>query len=272
MPEIVEVETIKNDLIRSNKILGHKIVNSTILSKSIVDKSAFKDFHKIKNKTIKRIDRIGKYLIFELDDLFMIVHLKMTGHIFLKDKNYELQKHDHLVINLDNGKELVYNDTRKFGKFYVKKDLSFLDVLGVDVLSKEFKFQDFYEILKTKRKKIKTLLMDQRLVAGLGNIYVDEVLFHAKIHPLKQALSLTCLEAKKLYLSIIAVIKKALKYRGTSLGKNKSNYSSIYEDFGFNQNHLLVHGKDKCPKCRRKVVKLKINGRTSYFCRHCQIA
>jgi formamidopyrimidine-DNA glycosylase len=270
MPEIVEVETIRYDLIKSKAIIGHKIKDITILSDSIIEKSSNKDIYKIKNQIIKNINRIGKYLIFELNDFFLIIHLKMTGHIFLKDKNYKLLKHDHAKIVLDNDKEIIYNDTRKFGKIFVKKDLSFLNKLGPDILKKDFSLKYFSKKLKEKNKKIKTLLLDQSFVSGIGNIYADEVLFHAKIDPEKLTKSFSDKNINTLYNSIKKVIKDALIHRGTSLGHNKSNFSSINEDFGKNQDHLLIHTKKICPKCKKKVSKIKINQRTSYYCKNCQ--
>ncbi|MFA6118930.1 MAG: DNA-formamidopyrimidine glycosylase [Parachlamydiales bacterium] len=270
MPEIVEVETIKRDLENSKEVLRHKIIDIEVFSNSIIDKNSKNNLNLIKNKTIKNIQRIGKYLVFELDDLYLVVHLRMTGHIFLKDKKYINQKHDHLFLIFENNKKIVYFDPRRFGKFYVKSDLLFLKNLGSDVLSENFIFDEFYENLKTKNKKIKTLLLDQNFIAGLGNIYVDEVLFSAKINPLKLASSLKGAEALNLYNSIKDVVNSALIHRGTSLGKNRSNFSSINEDFGNNQKFLLIHTRKTCPGCKRDVEKIKISQRTSYYCKYCQ--
>jgi len=270
MPEIAEIETIKNDLIASG-ILGHKIVNIQIYSFSILQKITKQAFvNKLKNKTLLKIRRKGKYFIFDFKDLYLIIHLNMTGHIFLKDDTYKNQKHDHIIINFENQKKLIYFDPRRFGKFFLREDLSMLNKLGPDILLDEFVFDDFFVRLNKKSKKIKTLLLDQNFIAGLGNIYADEVLFEAKIHPEKIAKNIKRPKAKDLFYSILEVIKKAIHNRGTSLGLSKSNFSSINERFGTNQDYLLVHTKKTCPKCFSKINKIKINQRTSYYCKSCQ--
>lgn len=269
MPEIAEVETIKNDLLISG-ILGQRIKSVDILFTSIIEiqKSLFTK--KIKNKVISQISRKGKYLIFDLGKLYLIIHLKMTGHLLLKDKNYILKKHELISLTFKNNKKLIFYDPRRFGKIYLRKNLNITNKLGPDILSKEFIFTDFYNKLKIKRKKIKTFLLDQNFIAGIGNIYADEVLFLAKIHPEIIAKKINKEKAKILFNSIKKVIKKAVKNRGTSLGTSKLNFTSIKGDFGLNQNHLLVHTKKICPICSMKIEKIKINQRTSYFCKKCQ--
>lgn len=269
MPEIAEVETIKNDLIKSD-VLSNKIINVEIFKTSLIKSSLDEFIKKSKNKKISNILRIGKYLIFDLGDLYLTIHLKMTGHIFLKNKTYHRKKHDHIIFHLDSNKKLIYFDPRRFGSISLKKELSFLDKLGPDILSKKFNFKSFYKDLKLKKQKIKALLLDQSFLAGLGNIYADEALFLAKIHPEKLPSQLKSKKAQDLFNSIKIVIKKAIKNRGTSLGTGRSNFSSIDEVFGLNQNHLLIHTKKTCPKCKRDVKKIKINQRTSHFCKNCQ--
>lgn len=270
MPEIAEVETIKNDLIE-NKILSQKINDIKILKPSLINTSKKVFVEKLKGSTICNIRRYGKYLIFDLVDKYLVIHLKMTGHIFLKNQNHTLQKHEHIALILENKQKLVYFDPRRFGKLYLKEDLSFIDKLGQDILSTNFTFDCFYSKLKSKNKSIKTLLLDQNFIAGLGNIYVDETLFLAKIHPKRLGKSISEKKAKDLFVCIKKVILKAIKNRGTSLGKSKSNFSSIHEDFGENQNYLLVHTKKTCPNCSSDIKKIKINQRTSHFCEKCQI-
>ena len=139
MPEIVEVETIKNDLLEA-KILSQKIVDVKIFNPSLINISK-KDFsQRIKNSRIINIKRVGKYLIFDLKDKYLIIHLRMTGHIFLKNQNYIFQKHEHFALVFANKKMLVYFDPRRFGKLYLKEDLSSLDKLESDILSKIFIF------------------------------------------------------------------------------------------------------------------------------------
>lgn len=270
MPEIAEVETIKNDLLTSD-ILGQKIKNVDIIFIKIFDSSKKEFIKKILNKKISNIYRKGKYLIFELENLYLIIHLKMTGHILLKDKNYILKKHELVSFTFENSKKIIFFDPRRFGRIYLKDNLSILDKLGPDILSKEFLFNDFYNKLKNKNKKIKTLLLDQSFISGIGNIYADEILFSAKIHPENLSSKISLSKATSLYTSIKKVIDNAIENRGTSLGTTKMNYTSINGDFGTNQNFLLIHTKKSCQNCRSKIKKIKINQRSSYFCPKCQI-
>ncbi len=269
MPEIAEVETIKNDLLGSD-ILGQKIKNVDVFYPSIIEISKNEFIKKINNKIISNISRKGKYLIFDLGKLYLIIHLKMTGHLLLKDKNYILKKHELISFTFENSKKLIFFDPRRFGKIYLKKNLNILDKLGPDILSKDFLFDDFFKKLKTKKKKIKTLLLDQQFISGIGNIYADEILFLAKIHPQNISSKITKEKAKLLFSSIKKVVKKAIKNRGTSLGTSQLNYTSINGDFGTNQNQLLIHTKKNCPECISKIRKIKINQRSSYFCKKCQ--
>jgi len=271
MPEIAEVETVKNDLLKTRDYLGHKIIKIEVFSSNILHDIASDDFiNKLQGKVLKNITRIGKYLIFHFAGFYLIIHLKMTGHIFSKDQHYQKQNHDHVILTFENKKKLIYFDPRKFGRFYIKTNLSFLDKLGVDILSKEFQVNTFLNKLKNKNKKIKSLLLDQNIFAGLGNIYVNESLFLAKIHPAKASGHISKKKLTNLYHAIKYVIDKAIENRGTSLGKSKSNFSSINEDAGQNQENLLIHTKKNCPVCSKKINKIKINQRTTYFCPFCQ--
>jgi formamidopyrimidine-DNA glycosylase len=269
MPEIAEVETIKNDLLASN-ILGQKIKTVEFLFLPLIEISPENFIKKIRNLFLLKILRKGKYLIFDFGKIYLLIHLKMTGHLFLKRYDYKSQRHDLIIFTFENKIKLVFFDPRRFGKIYIKNDLTIVDRLGPDILSEEFVLEEFYESLILRKKKIKTLLLDQYFIAGIGNIYADEILFEAKIHPEKIAQDINKKKAKDLYFAIERVIQKAIKNRGTSLGKTKLNFTSIKEDFGFNQNHLLVHTKKICPICSALIKKIKINQRTTYFCEKCQ--
>lgn len=269
MPEIAEVETIKNDL-TTCCILGQKIKKIDIFYPSILNISKDEFLKRVLNKSISSVSRIGKFLIFQLDDFYLLMHLKMTGHLLLKDKTDESNKHELLSFTFENQKSLIYFDPRRFGRILLTKDLKILNKLGPDILSKNFIFEDFFKKLLTKKKKIKTLLLDQSFLAGIGNIYADEILFDAKINPIKLSCKINKEKAKDLFLSIKSVVEKAIKHRGTSLGRSKLNYTSINGEFGTNQNHLMIHTKKICPKCKTLVSKIKINQRTSYFCKICQ--
>ncbi len=269
MPEIAEVETIKNDLLKA-KILAQKIIDVKVLNPSLINVSKKEFIQRIKDSKIYNIERIGKYLIFDLNGNYLIIHLKMTGHIFLKDHIRTLRKHEHIAWIFENKKMLIYFDPRRFGTLYLKDELSILNKLGCDVLSKNLTFDFFYKILKSKKKNIKTLLLDQSFLAGLGNIYVNEALFLAKIHPKTLSIEINQKKAKNLFFSIKKIISTAIKNKGTTLEHSRSNFSSIYENFGRHQNHLLIYTKKTCPNCLSKTKKIKISQRMTYFCEKCQ--
>ena len=193
MPELPEVETVKNGLIK--KVKGRKILKCKVLWDGIIaypDKQEF--IKEITNQTINDITRRGKFLMFILDDYYLISHLRMEGKYFIKESTEELNKHDHVIFSLDNSKELRYNDTRKFGKMYLVK-FNELDKSPISKLGKEPWDEDLTkEYLKeklNKKKAIKTLLLDQSIITGIGNIYADEILFLSHIHPETYGANLT---------------------------------------------------------------------------------
>ncbi|NGX56718.1 MAG: Formamidopyrimidine-DNA glycosylase, partial [Candidatus Anoxychlamydiales bacterium] len=183
MPELCEIEVIKNDLI-SYLEKNLSIISLNLISNNIIDKSSL-NISSILNKKIKKISRKGKYLIFELSDFYyLIFHLRMTGHIFLKDKNYNIQKHDHFILTLSNNKKIIYYDPRKFGKIYlIKKAAVFFKDLAKDPF--EMSVLEFIKKIKNSKKAIKVFLMDQKIISGIGNIYANETLYLSKIHPEK---------------------------------------------------------------------------------------
>ena len=271
MPELPEVETIRMDLVK-NRVQNQIIKKINIIHSSIIrplDASTF--INELEDQVIQKILRKGKYLIFLLQDLYLVIHLKMTGHIFLKDHNYKLQKHEHLEIFLDNNIKLVYYDPRRFGRFYLTKNIDeLLNKIKYDAIVDPIPFDVFAWKLKSLNKNIKAALLDQTFIAGIGNIYADEILFSAGILPNLICKNLLDSQIKKLYESISDVLKRGIKNRGTSLGKNDSNFSSIFKEFGENQNHLFVYSQKNCKKCDSKIVKTKIAQRSTYFCIKCQ--
>ena len=184
MPELPEVETVKNSL--KNYVLNRKILKVDVLYKGIINYPSVKEFiEKITNQTILDVKRRGKYLVFVLEDYNLISHLKMEGKYFIKDK-YEITKHDHVIFTLDNNKYLIYNDTRKFGKMYlINKEYdnnSPLNILGLEPWDKELTISYLKDKLN-RNIAIKTLLLDQTIIVGIGNIYADEILFESGINP-----------------------------------------------------------------------------------------
>ena len=190
MPELPEVETVKETL--KKLILNKKIIDVNINYPNIIEKPSKEEFiKKIKNQTILDIKRRGKWLLFELNDYYLLSHLRMEGKYYIKDKNDEVTPHQHIIFKLDDGKELRYNDTRKFGRMYLlDKDKAFLEKplneLGKEPWDKDLNIDYLKDKYKNKKLPIKTVLLDQSIIVGIGNIYVDEVLFLSKINPYKK--------------------------------------------------------------------------------------
>lgn len=271
MPELPEVETVKNGL--KNKILKNKITNCKILYSGIIeypDKSTF--IKNITNQTINDIKRRGKFLIFELDDYYLISHLRMEGKYFIKQPNELITKHDHVIFTLDNQKELRYNDTRKFGKMHlVKKDelsLTPISKLGLEpwdnLLTVNYLKDKF-----NKKKAIKTLLLDQSIIAGIGNIYADEILFLSRIHPETWGCDVTGGELQLIIDNTRKILSEAIDLGGTTI----HTYKAVDGITGRFQQKLLVHQKESqdCPVCQTKIIKIFVNGRGTYYCPKCQV-
>lgn len=268
MPELPEVETVKNSL--KNYVLNRKILKVDVLYKGIINYPSVKEFiEKITNQTILDVKRRGKYLVFVLEDYNLISHLKMEGKYFIKDK-YEITKHDHVIFTLDNNIYLIYNDTRKFGKMYlINKEYdnnSPLNILGLEPWDKELTISYLKDKLN-RNIAIKTLLLDQTIIVGIGNIYADEILFLSKINPLRKGYTLTNLELENIIKYTKEVLEKAISQGGTTI----RTYSSVNGIHGLFQQELLVHGKtSNCPNCQEQILKIRVGGRGTYYCNNCQ--
>lgn len=270
MPELPEVETVKNGLIK--KIKGNRIVSCKVFWNGIVAMPNVSEFIKnVVNQSINDIKRRGKFLLIELDDYILLSHLRMEGKYFIKDKNSEYSKHDHVIFTMDNNMELRYNDTRKFGKMYLVKkdelDKTPLNNLGYEIWDKEMNTVYLCEKFN-KKKAIKTLLLDQSIIAGIGNIYADEILFKCGINPEKNGCDLT----KKNLSDIIKYTKDTLEEAILMGGTTIHTYSSVDGVSGRFQQELLVHGKNglPCPRCNNIIEKIVVNGRGTYKCAKCQ--
>ena len=235
-----------------------------------------------------RISRRSKYLIFHFEKKLLLVHLGMSGKLLLmrSDDNtifktsfyYDLntlQNHNHIYFNLNNGLVLIYNDVRRFGffKLYHTKQLNkiiFLKKLGLEPLSKKFNIKYFEKIVQNRKKNIKNLLMDQAFVSGLGNIYVNEVLFASKIYPLRICSRLNKKEIKNL----IFHIKKILKFSISKGGSSIKDYRNVLGKSGSFQQFFHVYGQENknCSRisCKGKIKKIQISNRSSFYCNKCQ--
>jgi formamidopyrimidine-DNA glycosylase len=266
MPELPEIETIKRYL--EKDLIGRKIKDVKILNK----KSFFGDKKKILNSKILKIERKGKMLVFRLNNsLSLVFHLKLTGQLIFLNLAPELvlgKKYTRVIFILDKG-FLIFNDARKFGWVKVLDDKNLnkeLSKIGKEPFDLNFKY--LKEIFWETKRPIKIVLMDQEKIAGLGNIYANEALFLAKIHPLKPANKLKDSEIKNLLLAIKKVIKKAIKLQGTSF----RFYVKPDESKGSYQEEFLVYQRknEKCLRCKSKIRYIKIGGRGSFYCSNCQ--
>lgn len=270
MPELPEVDTIRRQM--EELVIGKKIKKNEILSPKTI-KTAIFDFEKsITGSKISRIWRRAKILIFELDNgKSLLIHLKLTGQVIF---NGEKNSHTRVIFYFSDNSRLLFNDMRKFGyiklfkteyleKFFEKEKF------GPEPLDKNFKLENLKNILEKRSKaKIKQFLMDQKNIAGIGNIYSDEILFEAGVHPLRQNNSLGEDEIKKIFKAISSVLFKALKYKGTST----SDYLDSFGEKGDFAKFLKVYGREseKCQKCKSEIKRIKIGGRSAHFCPQCQ--
>lgn len=272
MPELPEVETVCQGL--RARILDKTFAGVT-LRRTAIRFPIPPEIDHITARKITRIDRHSKYILIVLDDNSrVLVHLGMTGRLFYKqDKTYIPEKHDHVIFHF-TGKDgvLIYNDARRFGVVdYLAPSVTshkLLDVLGIDPLSDALSPEFLLRMFGKKAVSMKTALMDQRLIAGLGNIYVCEALFRSRIHPEREARTLTKPEAKKLDKTIRAVLHDALESGGSSL----RDYVQVDGDKGLFQHHFDVYGREDepCHRCATPIRRIVQSGRSSFFCPSCQ--
>lgn len=272
MPELPEVETVKETL--KLKLTGKKITRVHSRWDNIIAYPSKEEFiKKIANQCINDVKRRGKFLIFDLDDYYLLSHLRMEGKYFFKTKDDDINKHEHVIFDLDDDEELRYMDTRKFGKMYlIRKDdidkIGPLVKLGLEPWDDNLTYQYLLDKYKKKKLPIKSVLLDQGIIVGIGNIYADEILFLSKINPLKKCNLITKEEANNIIKYTKEVLEAAIKKGGSTI----RTYSSVDGVHGLFQNELLVHGKDNdnCPECGGKISKIRVGGRGTYFCPNCQ--
>ena len=269
MPELPEVRTVasflNNDL-KQKTILKIK-VNIPKMIKEIDQQTFIK---KLEKQTINKVDNYGKFLVFHLSNqIVMLCHLRMEGkYRFEKERNIGF--HDDVIFTLEDG-FLVFSDTRKFATFHIRDEHSYLSELPLVKLGPEPGKADLNEIftkIHNRKIAIKTLLLDQTLIRGLGNIYVDEVLFDQKIHPLTPSNLITKAQVKNLLKASQRILDHSTKEKGSSI-RTYLAYNSITGNY---QNFLKVHTKWKMPcfTCQTKIKKIKVNGRGTYYCPKCQ--
>lgn len=273
MPELPEVETVKRTL--EQLILGREIKDVTVhwpkIIKKPIETEQFIDA--LKGQKVEAIDRRGKFLIFYFTDLAMVSHLRMEGKYGLFPKNDPVEKHTHVLFTFSDGTELRYKDVRKFGTMHLfKKGEEHqslpLSKLGPEPLSDDFNIDYLYESLQKKNRTIKAVLLDQELVVGVGNIYVDEALFRAKIHPQTIASALTYEEVERLVKVIKETLAEAIEQGGSTI----RSYINSQGQIGMFQQQLFVYGRngEQCKECGTEIEKLKVAGRGTHICPSCQ--
>lgn len=269
MPELPEVESIVSDL--RKKILSKKISKVHVYLAKIIRNKKNYFIQKVKNSIIRDVLRRGKFIIINLSDKrYLIIHLKLSGQLLYLSSRDPIEKHTHVILEFKDTKmQLRYRDTRQFGylKIIHKSELeNFLSSrIGPDYLS--ISYQEFASTLKTRRRIIKSLLLDQKIFSGLGNIYVTEALYEAGIHPKANSSNIKNRGQKKLYVSIQEILKEAIRLGGSSI----SDYVRPDSSEGQYQNIHKVYQKEgkKCPNGHR-IQRIKMSGRSSYFCPKCQ--
>jgi len=264
MPELPEVEVIRTEL--NSKIINQKIkIISNFWHKTFVNLC-----HELPvYKKIIKTNRIGKYIILELENNYLVIHLRMTGQlIFTEDSNYST-KHLRSSIKMFSGSFLNFYDSRKFGRIYHVSELkSILSNVGIDALSEDFTNKYFKNMLIKQKRGIKSFLLDQKNIAGLGNIYIDECLFLSGIHPKKLTNEINNKNAEILYLNIKKILNLAIENMGTTI----SDYRTTGGGFGKNQNFLKVYNRENetCFQCNSIIQKIRINSRGTHYCPICQ--
>lgn len=267
MPELPEVFTItKNlkDLLPNSKLIGFSLLEN---HRSIPKES---ELNEIIYQTVTSIDRIAKYILINFHGTTMMVHLGMTGRIRFSRKK-QLYGWDKLILEFENSHKekfyINYSDTRKFGKVKILKEIK-IDTGYEPISSENERIESVLNKIKNKNSEIKNILLDQKIIAGLGNIYSNDTLFDAKINPLKKGKDLTQEEILKIIDSSKKILERGIEKGGSSL--RDKMYTDIYGKHGEYQNYFLVYDQKNCKECKSEISKIKIKGRSTFYCPLCQ--
>jgi len=267
MPELPEVETIKNELtphVTGRKFTGVRICDSRPVQPLEPDEFA----HRLTGKTIVSLSRRAKYLIFNLsDDEHLIIHLRMTGALLWNPCGNEPFARAEFLF--DDGSKLVYTDVRRFGTFYLTRNSSsVIGKLGLEPLSREFTPATLGRLLATHNAPVKSVILNQELIAGIGNMYADESLFTSRIHPRRPASTLSKAEARDLHKAIRNVLRKGIRNKGASVRNYRcpnGGQGTAHEEF------CVAHrGGEPCPRCGQPISRIVVGQRGTYICPNCQ--
>lgn len=272
MPELPEVETIRRDLDRE---LGGRRIEGVVAraGRSIRRHDDPAEFATaLVGATVASVTRRGKYLLFPLDrPASLVVHLGMSGQLLLTSPGAPVARHTHVTLRFDGDRELRFVDPRTFGEVFVTgTGASVLAHLGPDPLADLKGWAQLADLLRARRSQLKALLMDQRFVAGIGNLYSDEILFAARLRYDRGSETLTDAEVRRLYRSMATVLETAIGQRGSSLADEQ--YRDVFGVIGNFQDQHRVYGRpdQPCPRCRTPIARVKAVGRSTYFCPRCQ--
>jgi formamidopyrimidine-DNA glycosylase len=270
MPELPEVETVARGL--RERLIGRTITSITAdWPRSIVCPPLDVFREQVTGRRILAVGRRGKYVVISLNRGYLLIHLKMSGRLRIVDPEVEPDRHTHTVFHLDDGRHLHFRDTRKFGRVYLVDEIEQVTArLGPEPLADDFSLDRFRQILVRRKGRLKSLLLNQEFLAGLGNIYADEALFAARLHPLRTADSLDSAEQERLYRAIRSVLNAAIISRGTTL--DDRGYTDVNGAAGAYQERIAVYGQhgQPCPACGTPVARLVLGGRSTHFCPRCQ--
>jgi formamidopyrimidine-DNA glycosylase len=264
MPELPEVETIARTL--KSELVGEIILSADVRWARTLATPALIQFKKqISGQKIVDVSRRAKYLIIKLENYNLLIHLRMSGDLLVRTGKIKMEKHDRLLLHLSNNKQLAFNDTRKFGRVWLtSQPEEILGKLGPEPLEKNFSAQWLFENLHDRKRQLKPLLLDQNFLAGLGNIYTDECLHIAKLHPQKLSNTVTQKQAEALHKAIRSVLKEGIRRNGASI-------DWVYRG-GDYQNHFRVYDREgePCSVCGAKIQKLTVGQRGTHICPNCQ--
>jgi len=278
MPELPEVETIRRELER--EVVGKKIKSVEVTGKRSIRRQTPDEFvAKLEGVKIAGAQRKGKYLLLPLDtgDVW-IIHLRMSGQLLRAAPKDPVDEHNHVTISFTQGGQLRFVDPRTFGEMFlatpdeITNEIEELSTLGVDPVETPMSWVDFGHLLRSKRMKLKAFLTDQSMIAGIGNIYADEILFDSGLRYDRDTDSLTTQEIRRLYRSLVEILHEAIKYGGSTLSDEQ--YVDLNGKPGEYQQHHQVYDREKqpCRRCRRHdIVKSKFGGRSTFYCEVCQV-
>lgn len=270
MPELPEVETIAQKLRYGNpdspSILGHNITGVELFwDRTLASPTIPEFFARLPGQGVMGTGRRAKFLIIRLSVDHLVMHLRMSGDIYVEPEHHPMRAHDRLILHLDGGLKISFNDTRKFGRVWLMSDPSSLFAgLGPEPLDNALTPEIFHKLLKARRRQLKPLLLDQTFLAGVGNIYSDEALHLARLHPLALSDTLNMDDAARLLESIRQVLALGIKEGGATI-------DWVYRGGGF-QNHFRVYGRGGkiCPACGSQIERIIVGQRSTHYCPVCQ--